>query len=144
MAFGAPYGTDFDDLTAADQFQRRARSMATYLLIGAVIAIAIGLATASLNVWDQREQFGRFGDDQPLRVYILNFFSLLSTYALISAVLFAGGLLVSSLAWFQSALAEDFDDLYDAAEGKGEPVVGAPASGASDWERPEGNESDVD
>jgi hypothetical protein len=115
MAFRVAYDTNFADRAPADQFQRYARSAATVLVIGALIAIALGLALGGLNIWEQTERLDDFGQDVGFRLQVLTFFQTFAPYGLIGSIMFAGGLLVSSLAWFQLALAADFDDLYDEA-----------------------------
>lgn len=144
MTVGAPFRAEFDDASPADQFHLWVRSMATYLWIGALITILIGLTLASLNVWDQRERLAGFGDGLSVRFYILNFFSVFATYGLISAILFAGGALVSSMAWFQSALSADMADIYEAVEGEDEPAVGLHSPDPQGWERPLESDSDAD
>ena len=122
MAFRASY----DHTTAADHFQRYARSAATYLVVASLIAIALGLLLGALNVWEQHERFTDFGESQSFRFYMLNFFSSLGTYALVAAILFAGGMLVSSIASFQLALAADFAALNEEPNRADEPTPGPP------------------
>ncbi len=116
MTFRETFKSNVIDESAADEFQRHAESAARWLLIAALGVLLLGFALAGLNVWNQHEQFGRLDGAQPLRFDVLNFFAALSTYALISAVLLAGGLLVRSLAWFHLAVFSELDDLYAATD----------------------------
>ena len=129
---------DFDGWSAADRFQRHAYTARRYLLIGSLAALALGIGLGAINVWNQHEQLRNFGNGPSIRFYILNFFGSLGVYALIAAVLLSAALLVASLAWFQAALSEDFDDLYDATQVDDDPGAGQPPPSPSDSQRPPG------
>jgi hypothetical protein len=128
------------DTPVHDQFEAYTRSAGTVLVYGAVVALLLGFALASLQVWNQYEQFREFNPNTATwRVYGIQFLQSLSGYGITAAVLFAGGMLVNSLSWFYSALSADFDDLYehdaDSPGAGNEP----PPSNPSDWTRPIGS-----
>ncbi len=137
MAFRYPPA----DTPVGDQFRAYTRSAATFLVYGAVFALLLGIALGSLSVWQLHDQYDGFetGLDN-WRGYIAQFLQNFGGYALVAAVLFAGGMIVNSLAWFYSAISSDFDDLYDDAadDELAEGVV--PPNDPSEWTRPIGSD----
>jgi hypothetical protein len=137
MAFRSAYSLATD--TPSDQFQRYTRSAGSYLVMAALGALALGIAVGSLNAWEQYERFDDLDAGFGFRFYFVSFFSYFALYGLIAAVLFAGGLLISALAWFHLAIAADFDDLFDDA-GDDEPDDDPPSNDPSEWTRPVGSD----
>jgi hypothetical protein len=128
------------DTPVADQFQGYTRSAGTVLVYGAIIALLLGFALASLSVWNQVEQFRQFDSSGPgLRIHIVQFMQNFAAYAGIAAILFVGGVLVNGLAWFYSALSADFDDLFDDVQDD-DAIQSPPPDRPSDWTRPIGSD----
>ncbi|MEZ4492727.1 MAG: hypothetical protein R3C29_05355 [Dehalococcoidia bacterium] len=130
MAFRHPPD---DDTPVAEQFGSYARSAGLVLIYGAIVALLLGFALGSLSVWNQYEQARRFdGDFYSWRLYTITFLQNFGGYALIASVLFAGGVLISTISWFHSALAEDFDELYEDSSGGGDDAQLPPANPSSE------------
>lgn len=125
---------------AADQFHAYARSAGTFLVYAAVVALLLGVVLGSLNVWEQYDRTAGFTEPFGGRYYVVQFLQSFGAYALVAAVLFAGGMIVNTVSWFYSALSGDFDDLYDEASnsGDGDPGDRPPPTNPSDWTRPIG------
>jgi hypothetical protein len=127
------------DTPVHDQFQSYTRSAATVLVYGAIVALLIGLAAGTLNVWQLRDQFsGATPDFDTWRFYVLNFLQSFAVYGLMATVLFAGGMIVNCLAWFYAALSSDFDDLYDDDAETPQAPLTPPPTNPSDWTKPIG------